>query len=90
MKCLCSIATWLLFTAQLLLRQSIQHIDGSLTTKDTLNSQIECLMKNANVTGLGISVFNNNQPVFVKTFGYSRDFKNFVKTHTSNVRCVIQ
>ncbi|RYU95838.1 serine hydrolase domain-containing protein [Emticicia agri] len=49
--------------------QSIKRIDGSTITVDSLQHKIEHLMQAANVSGVAISVFNDNKPVFSKTFG---------------------
>ncbi|HMQ50378.1 MAG TPA: serine hydrolase domain-containing protein [Saprospiraceae bacterium] len=51
------------------LGQTIKRIDGSKITADSLNAKIEYLMKAANVSGVAVAVFNNNQPVFSKTYG---------------------
>lgn len=50
--------------------QPIQRFDNSSITAATLNDKIEKLTKAANVTGLAVAVFNNNKPVYQKTFGY--------------------
>ncbi len=49
--------------------QIIKRIDGSKITADSLNAKIEYLMKAANVSGVAISVFNDNNPVFSRTYG---------------------
>ncbi len=49
--------------------QNIQRIDGSHISKNDLVKKIETLMREAHVSGLGISVFNKNKPVFERTFG---------------------
>lgn len=49
--------------------QNINRIDGTSITADSLQTHIQYLMKAAKVTGLAITIFNNNQPVFSKTFG---------------------
>jgi len=49
--------------------QKIIRIDGSVISGDALQNKIEQLMKVANVSGVGISIFNENIPVFSKTFG---------------------
>ena len=49
--------------------QPIKRIDGSILTADSLTNRIQCVMNAANVSGLAVSVFNNNQPVYGKTFG---------------------
>lgn len=49
--------------------QAIKRIDGSRINPDSLTSRVERLMQVANVSGVAISVFNENQPVYSKTFG---------------------
>lgn len=51
--------------------QTIRRIDGSTILNDSLNAKIVHLMKAANVSGIAISVFNENRPVFTKTFGFA-------------------
>jgi len=64
--------------------QAINRIDGTKITADSLQDRIQYLMKKANVTGLAISVFNNNQPVFSKTFGMA-DVKKKVPLEPTSV-----
>jgi CubicO group peptidase (beta-lactamase class C family) len=56
--------------------QTIKRIDGSKITVDSLNSKIEYLMKAANVSGIAVSVFNDNIPVISKTYGLANVEKN--------------
>lgn len=49
--------------------QHIRRIDGSLLSADSLSTFVSAVMKKANVCGTAISVFNDNQVVFSKTFG---------------------
>src|SRR5688500_9725069 len=64
--------------------QTIVKLDGSKSANDSLDSRINYLMKAANVHGLAISIFNNNEPVYKKTFGYKRaDTKEPIKTSTN-------
>ena len=49
--------------------QNLKRIDGSEVSADSLVTKIEYLMKAANVSGAGVSVFNENKPVFRTTFG---------------------
>jgi serine-type D-Ala-D-Ala carboxypeptidase/endopeptidase len=56
--------------------QPIKRIDGSQITVDSLNTRIDYLMKIANVSGVAVSVFNNNKPVFSKTYGLANVQKN--------------
>lgn len=76
---LCVIA--LLFKVQ---GQTIIKLDKSKISFASLDSKIQSLMTAANVQGLAISIFNNNQPVYKKTFGYKRlDTKEPIKTNTN-------
>lgn len=56
--------------------QGIERIDGTNISTDSLQNRIEYLMKTANVSGVAISVFNKNKPVFSKTFGLADVQKN--------------
>ncbi|MDX5421711.1 MAG: beta-lactamase family protein [Hymenobacteraceae bacterium] len=49
----------------------IQRIDGSYVTAREVDETVRRLMDTANVTGLAISIFNNNEAVYQKAFGYS-------------------
>lgn len=64
--------------------QTITRLDDSRVTSDSLDRKISFLMKAANVQGLAISIFNNNEPVYKKAFGYTRiDQKDTIKTNTN-------
>ena len=56
--------------------QTIKRIDGSKLTVDSLSHKIAYLMKTANVSGIAIAVFNDNKPVFSKTYGLANVPKN--------------
>jgi CubicO group peptidase (beta-lactamase class C family) len=56
--------------------QSITRIDGTKISVDSLQNNIIDRMHAAKVTGLCISVFNNNVPVFTKAFGLADGTKN--------------
>ena len=56
--------------------QSIIRVDGTKTSIDSLQNNIIERMHAAKVTGLCISVFNNNVPVFTKAFGLANAPKN--------------
>lgn len=49
--------------------QLIRRIDGSRISVDSLEAKINHLMNAAQVSGVAISVFNANQPVYSQTFG---------------------
>lgn len=50
--------------------QQIKRLDNTAETAAVLDDKIEKLTKAANVQGLAVAVFNNNKPVYKKTFGY--------------------
>jgi len=52
--------------------QAIIKLDKSKISFVALDNKIESLMKAANVQGLAIAIFNNNESVYKKTFGYKR------------------
>lgn len=64
--------------------QMLKRVDGSKLRADSLNARIEYLMKAANVSGVAVSVFNNNQPVFSKTYGLA-DVQNKIPLQPSSV-----
>src|SRR5689334_18974531 len=63
--------------------QNIKRIDGTTIPVDSLQSKIEYLMKAANVSGVAVSVFNDNKPVFSKTFGLANVPEKKPLTQTS-------
>lgn len=78
MKLKIILALFLLALATSSFGQIIKRIDGSKITVDSLQRKIEYLMRTADVSGVAISVFNNNEPVFSKTFGMANVQKNEV------------
>jgi serine-type D-Ala-D-Ala carboxypeptidase/endopeptidase len=64
--------------------QSITRLDKSKISPAELDQKIESLMKAASVHGLAVTIFNNNQPVYKKTFGYKRfDTKTPIASRTN-------
>ncbi|MEP7373239.1 MAG: serine hydrolase domain-containing protein [Chitinophagaceae bacterium] len=64
--------------------QTIIKLDKSKISFTTLDNRIQSLMKAANVQGLAITVFNNNEPVYKKTLGYKNaETKEPIKTSTN-------
>lgn len=49
----------------------ISRIDGSTISESQLDEKIKFLIHEANVTGLAISIFNDDTVVYQKAFGYS-------------------
>lgn len=50
--------------------QKIKKIDGSSITAKALDKKIRYLMDTAHVAGLCISIFNNNEVVYQRSFGF--------------------
>lgn len=63
--------------------QTVKRIDGTTISVDSLQRKIEYLMKAANVSGVAISIFNENKPVLSKTFGLADVQKNIPLQYTS-------
>lgn len=64
--------------------QGIKRLDKTNIAFTVLDAKIEELMTKAAVHGLAIAVFNNNQPVYQKAFGYKRfDRKERISSHTN-------
>lgn len=83
---------YLIFTLVLLLasvmnssaQQQITRIDGTKITADSLDNYLPELIRKAKVQGLGVTIFNQNQIVYKKAFGYSRaDQKTPLKSTTN-------
>lgn len=76
MKIKIPLASISLFCTFISFGQSIKRIDGTKYSSDSLDAKIDYLMKTANVSGVAISVFNDNKPVFSKTYGLANVQKN--------------
>jgi CubicO group peptidase (beta-lactamase class C family) len=64
--------------------QNITRLDKTTISFTSLDTRIRNLMQAAHVQGLAITVFNKNQPVYKKTFGYTRiDTKDTIHTNTN-------
>jgi len=64
--------------------QNIVRLDNSKISFTQADQKIESLMKAGNVQGLAIIVFNKNEAVYEKTFGYKRlDTKEPIKLTTN-------
>lgn len=53
----------------------IKRLDGSKLTAQEIDQVVTELMTKAKVTGLGLSILNNNQTVYTKTYGYKNKGK---------------
>ncbi len=65
-----------LFFTSFSFAQEIKRIDGSFVSSDSVDLRVQKLMKAANVTGVALAIFNNNEPVYSKTHGLADAEKN--------------
>jgi len=72
-----------LFSIPLSYGQVIGRLDGSKLPVDSLQRRIEYLMQTAGVSGVAVSIFNQNQPVFSRTFGLADVPKTIPLTQNS-------
>jgi len=64
--------------------QTITRLDDSKISAAELDNKVQQLVKDGNVQGLAITVFNKNKPVYKKVFGYKRfDTKEPLQTNTN-------
>ena len=65
--------------------QEIERLDGSHISKDSITHKIDQLVKEANVQGMVVAIFNNNQPVYQKVVGYKDFSKKLILTDSTNI-----
>lgn len=72
------IISTLLFLSSLCYSQVtvIEKINGDLITKEEIDETVGNLMDSASVTGLCLAVLNENELVYLKTYGYRNKEKN--------------
>ncbi len=64
--------------------QTITRLDDSKISAAELDTKIQQLVKDGNVHGIAITVFNKNKSVYKKVFGYKRfDTKEPLQTNTN-------
>lgn len=83
-KKLCILLFFFFQFVGILQAQEIKRLNGSKISSVSLDDKINRLMMAANVHGLAVTVFNNNEPVYKKTFGYKRsDTREPVRSSTN-------
>ncbi|MFT5669132.1 MAG: D-alanyl-D-alanine-carboxypeptidase/D-alanyl-D-alanine-endopeptidase [Vicingaceae bacterium] len=64
-------------------KEEIERVNGSTISKDSITRKINQLISDADVTGLSVSIFNNNKVVYQKAFGYQdADTKGTLNTNS--------
>ncbi|HKC36969.1 MAG TPA: serine hydrolase domain-containing protein [Chitinophagaceae bacterium] len=72
------------FISSFVFAQTISQLDNSRISAKELDKKISALMKDASVTGMAISIFNDGKPVYHKVFGYKNaDTKVPLATNTN-------
>ncbi|GMN06128.1 hypothetical protein MTsPCn5_15170 [Croceitalea sp. MTPC5] len=64
---------------------TITRLDGTKISKDSLTNKITQLMSDAQVHGMAVTIFNQNKPVYQKTFGYKDYAKKLALTGSTNI-----
>jgi serine-type D-Ala-D-Ala carboxypeptidase/endopeptidase len=78
--CLCIITNVLIGQGQ-----SVTRLDNSSISYAELDQKIQNLVTVANVHGLAITIFNNNSPVYQRTFGYKNVLTKEPIKNTTNI-----
>ncbi len=64
---------------------TIERLDGTHISKDSLTNKINQLIKDAKVHGIAVTVFNDKSPVYQKTFGYKNAPEQLILTDSTNI-----
>lgn len=74
-----------LLSCQTSTKETIERLDGTMISKDSLTHKIDQLITDADVHGMAITVFNKKTAVYQKTFGY-KDYPNkLLLTDSTNI-----
>ncbi|EZH73598.1 beta-lactamase [Aquimarina atlantica] len=65
--------------------QNIVRLDGTEIAKDSLTIQINRLIKNANIPGIAVTIFNNNEVAYKKVLGYKDYEKKLLLNGVTNI-----
>jgi len=65
--------------------KSINRLDGSQISVDSLEKKVSQLMQEADVHGLALTVFNNNEVSYRNTFGYKNFAEHKVLSDSTNI-----
>jgi CubicO group peptidase (beta-lactamase class C family) len=78
------ITTIFITVATIAFGQVITRIDGSKIIADSIGAKIQYLMKVANISGVAVTIFNDNKPIFSQTYGDS-DVQNSIPFEKTSV-----
>ncbi len=63
----------------------IERLDGTAISSDSLSKTIDKILLEAKVPGAAVTVFNDSQPVYEKTFGYKKYPEKSPLTDSTNL-----
>lgn len=66
-------------------QNEIVRLDGSSIQEDTLNDVVHHLMKEGHVQGMGLALFDDNQLVYEKAYGYRNFLQKLPLTDSTNM-----
>ncbi len=75
MKRICVVLLPIICSLNSIAQKQIKRVDGEAISTKNIDSVVHYLMDAGDVNGLGISIINNNRPVYVKAFGYKNAAK---------------
>ena len=52
-------------------QDNVEHIDGNTISEKDLTQRIQTLIDEAEITGLAVTIFNDNEIAYQKGFGYA-------------------
>lgn len=64
---------------------SISRLDGSTVPMDSLSTSIRNMMAEEHVTGMAVTVFDNNEAAYQETFGYRDNPSKLPLTDSTNI-----
>ena len=67
------------------INDDIQRLDGTKISKESLTQKVKQLMREADVQGMALSVFNEKKPVYQRVFGYKDHPRKESLTDSTNI-----
>lgn len=64
---------------------TIERLDGTKISQDSLINKMNQLMKDAQISGMALTVFNDNEVAFSQTFGYKNQKEKEALTDSTNI-----
>lgn len=84
-KIIAFLLTTMAFSSCTTTSQTIERLDGSTITKDSITQKIDQLVNEAKAQGLAVVIFNENTPVYEHIVGYKDFSKKLPLTDSTNI-----